>query len=76
MDEVKRVTKNDGIIILSVPFIYQAHATPYDFFRFSEYGLREICKNYNFDIIDFHYQGYIGTTIFSILNGFIWEVVF
>jgi SAM-dependent methyltransferase len=74
LQEVKRVVKKDGIVILSVPFIYQAHATPYDYFRFSEYGLRKLCSEYDFEIEEFHYQGYLGTTIFSILNGFIWEL--
>ncbi|RDX35488.1 SAM-dependent methyltransferase [Arcobacter sp. HD9-500m-PIT-SAG03] len=72
--EIKRVIKKDGIIILSVPFIYQAHATPYDYFRFSEYGLKKICQDYNFEILEFHHQGYLGTTLISILNGFIWEL--
>ncbi len=74
LDEIKRVIKKDGILVLSVPFIYQAHATPYDFFRFSEFGLKKLCKDYNFEILEFHRQGYIGTTIFSIINGFIWEL--
>jgi len=73
LKEIKRVLKKDGILILSVPFIYHAHATPYDYFRFSEYGLRKICTDHNFEILEFHHQGYIGTTLFSILNGFIWN---
>lgn len=73
LDEIKRILKNDGILILSVPFIYHAHATPYDYFRFSEYGLKKICEDYDFDILEFYYQGYIGTTIMSIINGFLWE---
>ncbi len=72
LDEIKRVLKKDAVLILSVPFIYHAHATPYDYFRFSEYGLRKICKDYNFEIVEFHHQGYIGTTIISILNSFLW----
>ncbi len=74
LNEVKRVLKKDGILILSVPFIYHAHATPYDYFRFSEYGLKSICKNYSFEILEFHQQGYVGTTLVSILNGFLWEI--
>jgi len=74
LSEVKRVIKRDGIIILSVPFIYHAHATPYDYFRFSEYGLKNICKDHDFEILEFEYQGYLGTTLFSILNGFIWQL--
>ena len=74
LDEIKRVMKKDATLILSVPFIYHAHATPYDYFRFSEYGLRKICKDYNFEILEFHYQGYFGTAIISMLNGFIWNL--
>jgi len=74
LDEIKRVLKKDGILILSVPFIYQAHAVPYDYFRFSEYGLKKIMNDYEFEILEFHYQGYFGTTIISIINGFVWEV--
>lgn len=74
LDEVKRVLANRGTLILSVPFIYQAHATPYDYFRFSEYALRHIAKQYNFEIKEFHYQGYLGTTLISILNGFLWQL--
>ncbi len=75
LSEIKRVLKKDGILILSVPFIYQAHAIPYDYFRFSEYGLKKICQDYNFHILEFHRQGYLGTTIFSILNGAIWNLI-
>jgi len=74
LSEIKRVLKKDGVLILSVPFIYQAHAVPYDYFRFSEYGLKKIMKDYEFEIIEFHYQGYFGTTIISIINGFVWEM--
>ena len=73
LDEVKRVLKKNGVIIISVPFIYQSHAIPYDFFRYSEYSLRKICKDYNYKILEFHYQGYFGTAIFSMINAFIWE---
>lgn len=73
MDEAVRVLKFRGVMLLSVPFIYQAHATPYDFHRFSEYGLRELLQKHSLEVIEWHYQGYLGTTLFSIINGFIWE---
>lgn len=74
LNEITRIIKKDGILILSVPFIYQAHATPYDYFRFSEYGLKKLLKDYNYEILEFHNQGYFGTTIISIINGFIWNL--
>jgi len=74
ISEVSRILKKDGVLILSVPFIYQAHAVRYDYFRFSEYALRKLLKDYDYEILEFHYQGYLGTTIFSIINGFIWNL--
>ena len=29
-----------GVLILSVPFVWPVHEEPYDFYRFTEYGLR------------------------------------
>ena len=74
LDEVYRVLKKDGILILSVPFIYQTHAAPYDFYRFSEFALRNIIKKYEFKEIEFIHQGFLGTTVVSIINGFVWEI--
>ncbi|WP_228126529.1 class I SAM-dependent methyltransferase [Candidatus Marinarcus aquaticus] len=71
--EAKRVLKKEGILLLSVPFIYQAHAQPYDFFRFSEFGLKTLLEKNGFEVIEFHYQGYLGTTLISIINGYIWD---
>ncbi|MBP1681173.1 MAG: putative methyltransferase [Proteobacteria bacterium] len=73
LSEAVRVLKPAGVMLLSVPFIYQAHATPYDFHRFSEYGLRTLLQKYGLEVVEWHYQGYLGTTLFSIINGFIWE---
>lgn len=74
LDEIHRVIKQDGILIISVPFIYQAHAEPYDFWRFSEHGIKKMLTDKNFQIEVFHYQGYLGTTLISILNGFLWQL--
>lgn len=73
LEEAWRVLREDGVLILSVPFMYQAHAEPYDFWRFSEYGLRHLIAEEGFEIAEFHYQGYIGTALVSIWNGFLWQ---
>lgn len=73
LGEAVRVLKAEGIVLLSVPFIYHAHATPYDFHRFSEYGLKALLQKHGLEVLEWHYQGYLGTTLFSIINGFLWE---
>lgn len=52
MKECNRVLKPDGIFILSVPFCWELHEEPYDFFRFTKYGLVELCNRNNFEILE------------------------
>ena len=74
LTEINRVLIKDGVLVISVPFIYNIHAEPNDYFRFSEYGLRYILYKHNFKIKKFYYLGFIGTTIISIWNNFLWQV--
>ena len=52
MSECNRVLKKDGIFILSVPFCWELHEEPYDFFRFTKYGLQELCKRHKFEVLE------------------------
>jgi SAM-dependent methyltransferase len=72
--EIYRILKKDGKFIISVPFIYHIHSEPNDFFRFSEYGIKKLLEENKFKILEFKYNGYFGTTIFSIINSFLWQV--
>lgn len=52
MSECNRVLKPGGHLILSVPLCWELHEEPYDFFRFTKYGLKELCDRNNFEVID------------------------
>ncbi len=52
MAECNRVLRTGGHLILSVPFCWELHEEPYDFFRFTKYGLTELCKRNNFEVIE------------------------
>ena len=52
VSEMFRVIKPGGMVILSTPFFFFLHEEPYDFFRFSKYGLIEIFKRNGFQIVD------------------------
>lgn len=45
--EIWRILKPDGKLFLSVPFNFRIHGPLPDCWRFTEYGLRELLKNYN-----------------------------
>lgn len=52
VSEMFRVIKPGGKVILSTPFFFYLHEEPFDFFRFSKYGLKTIFERNGFSVID------------------------
>jgi SAM-dependent methyltransferase len=50
INEAFRVLKPGGYGIFTMPFCWELHEEPYDFFRFSKYGLEEIFRQKGFSI--------------------------
>jgi hypothetical protein len=40
VDEMRRILKPGGICLVSVPFTFHLHDSPYDYWRFTKYGLQ------------------------------------
>lgn len=45
MEEITRILKPGGILLLGLPFRQATHMAPHDFWRFTEYGIKYILKN-------------------------------
>lgn len=45
--EINRVLKKKGKLILSTPFIFPIHDEPYDFYRYTQYGLQHLLKDFD-----------------------------
>lgn len=50
--EMSRVLRKDGVILLNVPFFYWIHEKPYDYFRYTEFALRDFAAENRFEILD------------------------
>jgi len=50
ISEAYRVLKPNGVAIFTVPFAWELHEEPYDYQRFSKYGLKYIFENKGFKI--------------------------
>ncbi len=47
VDEIYRVLKSHGEAVVAVPFLFPLHDTPHDYWRFTEYALKEIFKKFS-----------------------------
>jgi SAM-dependent methyltransferase len=50
IDEMRRVLKPDGVLLLTTRFLFPIHDAPHDYFRFTKYGLRHLLRK--FDIVE------------------------
>jgi SAM-dependent methyltransferase len=55
--EMFRVLKPGGTLIINVPFLYQVHEQPYDYFRYTRYALELFADNAGFKIIQIEETG-------------------
>lgn len=60
--EIRRVVRNGGLIYISVPLTFPEHGIPYDFYRFTRYGLMEVFKDFEIISITPH-NGYLATLL-------------
>ncbi len=63
LKEMGRVLKPGGVGLISVPFFYNLHMEPNDYFRFSPYGIRELLARNGLSASQLRGQGSIGTLL-------------
>jgi SAM-dependent methyltransferase len=49
-ENLARLLRDDGVIYLSVPFVWEIHDHPRDYWRFAPEGIRELFPGIDFDV--------------------------
>lgn len=57
LHEAYRLLRNNGKIILTVPMVWEHHEVPYDFYRYTKYGLEYMFRKAGFVNIDVKANG-------------------
>ena len=51
--DIARVVRKGGTFVFTVPFLWGLHEVPYDFFRYTEFGLSKMLSEAGFQIVYF-----------------------
>lgn len=65
LQEANRVLQPNGQIIVSAPFCWELHEEPYDFYRYSKYGLKAMFEQKGFEVIEIKANGGKWAAIFQ-----------
>jgi SAM-dependent methyltransferase len=57
LEEIRRVLRPGGKLIIAVPFLHMYHEDPVDYFRFTDTALIRICKERSLDCVSMEYVG-------------------
>lgn len=73
LDELNRVLKKDGHLLITVPFVWDEHEQPYDFARYSSFGLKAVLERHGFEIIEQRKSMNDIRVIFQLINTYVFK---
>jgi SAM-dependent methyltransferase len=74
LQEIYRVLKPNGKLLLTVPFVWDEHEQPYDYARYSSFGLKDLLNKNGFEILDHRKSVNDYRALVQLFNGFIYKI--
>ncbi|PKP35493.1 MAG: methylase [Bacteroidetes bacterium HGW-Bacteroidetes-17] len=74
LKEINRVTKIEGLMLMTVPFVWDEHEQPFDYARYSSFGLKHILSEEGFETVEQRKSNNGITVIFQLLNAYIYKI--
>jgi len=71
LDEIYRVLKPDGYLMLAWPFLFPIHEAPRDFFRYTYYGMKYMAERSGFTVVKIIPSSGFGITLFGFISFYI-----
>ena len=75
LHEVKRVLKPEGDLLLTVPFIWDEHEQPWDYARYSSFGLKSLLEKNGFQVIEQRKINADVRVLFQLVNAYLFKVL-
>jgi SAM-dependent methyltransferase len=72
--EFLRVLVPGGLLIATAPFVWEEHEAPYDFFRYTRYGIATLLNDAGFDEVEVRPRTDCFTTLAQLLRNCAWAM--
>lgn len=73
LSEINRVLRDGGVLLLTVPFVWDEHEQPFDYARYSSFGLCHLLKSYGFEVSEHRKSMDDARVIFQMINAYIYK---
>lgn len=74
LSEINRVLKPGGKLILTVPFVWDEHEQPYDYARYSSFGLKHLLSENSFQVLEVRKTNADIRVIFQLFNAYVFKI--
>jgi SAM-dependent methyltransferase len=71
--EIARVLKPGGRLLLSAPQTWRLHEQPYDYYRYTRYGLQHLLRQHYLAVVSIQPQGGAWVLVGQIVNNILWS---
>jgi SAM-dependent methyltransferase len=75
LGEIHRVLKPGALLLATVPFVWDEHEVPYDFGRYTSFGLTHVLQKAGFEVVEFQKSTNYVETVFQMWNAYVNQVV-
>lgn len=73
--DINRVIRPGGALLVTLPFVWPEHERPYDYARYTSYGIVKLLTKNGFEVAGHAKAGNNVETIFQILAAYVWHTV-
>jgi SAM-dependent methyltransferase len=74
LEGIVRVLKPGGKLLLTVPFVWDEHSQPYDYARYSSFGLRALLEKQGLKVLQQKKMGADASILFQLANAYLYKI--
>ncbi len=75
LQELRRVLRNEGRLLLTVPFVWDEHEQPSDYARYTSFGIEYILNKNGFRVIEKRKTLADTRVLFQLINAYLYKVL-